>query len=84
MGQPGRDPGRLLRREQVVGSRGLELGHSLEGVFDLVQVVAMPACDEVAAFVQEGPRPDRRPTSPVDPRVDPQVDPQVDLRELGR
>ena len=52
MREPGRDPYRLLRRKQIVRAVGLDLRDPLERVLDLVQVVGVPAGDEVAAVVR--------------------------------
>ena len=57
--EPGRDPRRLLRREEVVRAGGLDLGDALERVEQLVQLVGVPQRDEVVGIL--GPRagPDR-------------------------
>ena len=54
MGEPGRDPGGLLGREDVADTGGLDLGDALERVEQLVQLVRVPGRDEVVGVL--GPR----------------------------
>ena len=54
VGEPGRDPRRLLRGEEMVRAVGLDLGDAFERVEQLVQVVGVPPRDEVVGVL--GPR----------------------------
>ena len=50
--KPDGDPGRLLRRQQVVRGSGLDLDHPADRVLDLVQIVGVPAGDQPIALVE--------------------------------
>ena len=67
MFQSDRDPGGLLRRQQIVGRRRLHLDHPADRVLNLVQVMRVEAGDQSMAFVEvtAGQRP------PAAPQFDP-------------
>ncbi len=68
MGQPSGDPHCLLRWQEVVGSFCLHFDHSGKCVFDLVQIMGVPACGHVATGIEGvGPRSNGRPSSDVYP-----------------
>jgi hypothetical protein len=45
----GGNPDRLLGWQQVAGGERFDLGYTLEGVFELVKIMGMPAGDELLA-----------------------------------
>ena len=55
VGEPGRDPRRLLGREEVARAVGLDLGDALERVQELVQLVRVPDRDESSASSGHAP-----------------------------
>jgi hypothetical protein len=48
----GGNPDSLLGRQQVAAGRCFDLGHSLEGVFELVKIMAVPASDELCTNLE--------------------------------
>jgi hypothetical protein len=49
---PGGDPDRLLGRQQIAGRGRLHLSHALEGVLELVQIMRMPAGDDLCTDLE--------------------------------
>ena len=66
MEDPGRYPGGLLGRKQIVIVCRFHLSYSLQGVLDLVEVVPVPIGHQVVTFEREGSGPDRAPATHVD------------------
>jgi ubiquinone/menaquinone biosynthesis C-methylase UbiE len=56
VGETRRDPGCLLWGKEVVGGLRLHLDGALEGVLQLMEIVGMPARDQVGAVVDIRPR----------------------------
>ena len=50
--EAGRDPRRLLRRQQIVRRGRLDLDHAADRVLDLVHLVEVPAGDQPVALVE--------------------------------
>ena len=53
--ETGRNPRRLLRRQQIVRRGGLDLDDSADRVLDLVHLVAVPAGDQPLALIEVAP-----------------------------
>ncbi len=54
--QTGRNPGGLLRRQQIVRGVGFHLDDSVQRVFDLVHLVRVPSGDQPVALVEVAAR----------------------------
>ena len=52
MFQAGRDPRGLLRGEQIVRGVGLDLDDTVQGVFDLMHLMEVPAGDQRIALIE--------------------------------
>ena len=66
MGQPGRYPGRLLGGQEIVRGICLDFDRPLEGVFELVEVVSVPAGDQIGTVVGKCARQHRAVATQVD------------------